>query len=178
MADGRQLPFPDARFEVVLSCGVLEHVGVAEEWEPEYRVAPLPDQAEQRRRFLAECLRVLRPTGVLYLDHPNGAFPIDFWHTKDAQGRQPRFHSLREGFLPSFGEVRHLAREIDPRCRVRALSPAGRFTFRRVKRRWYGQVFGGPSEAFFNLLRYWPLKWLAATPLNPYLVIEISRQTY
>ena len=35
-ADATHLPFPDASFDIVLSSGMLEHIGVAEEWTPGY----------------------------------------------------------------------------------------------------------------------------------------------
>jgi SAM-dependent methyltransferase len=47
-ADGMALPFPDATFDLVLSHAVIEHVADAP-------------------RYLAECRRVLRPGGHLYL---------------------------------------------------------------------------------------------------------------
>ncbi|MBI3667439.1 MAG: class I SAM-dependent methyltransferase [Acidobacteria bacterium] len=172
-ADATRLPFADARFDIVLNSGLLEHIGVREQWEPVYRVDPLPDQAEHRRRFLKECLRVLRRPGVLFIDHPNGAFPIDFWH--DEHRALPRFHWPTEKFLPTFKEVAGLARVVDPTCRVEALSPAGRFTFRRTARRWYGRLLAAPVEIWFNLLRYFPFSLLARSPLNPYLVLRITR---
>jgi SAM-dependent methyltransferase len=175
LADALRLPFPKGCFDIVLSCGILEHIGVSEEWEPEYQVTPLADQAVHRTQFLSECLRVLQPSGVLYIDHPNGKFPIDFWHSNDDRGR-PRFHRLSEKFLPTFPEVSRLIARVEPSCRVQALSPAGRFTYRRVGRRWYGKTLAAPGELFFQLLRYPPLRWLAASPLNPYLVLKISRE--
>lgn len=174
MADATRLPFASRRFDIVVSCGMLEHVGVAEQGEPVYRVAPLADQAERRCAFLRECLRVLRPGGALFLDHPNGAFPIDFWHNN--HGAAPRLHWPSERFLPTFGEVVALARAADPACRVEALSPAGRFAFRRVARRWYGKLLAPLVELYFELLRYRPLSLLSATALNPYLVLRITRQ--
>ena len=173
-ADACRLPFADNSFEIVLSCGLLEHVGVVEQGEPCYTVAPLPNQAELRREFLAECLRVLRRPGAFYLDHPNGAFPIDFWHNHYPSGG-PRFHPRSEKFLPTFKEVVELARSVEPRCRVEAISPAGRFTFRRSTRRWYGKLFARPLELYFELLRYSPFSLLAGSPLNPYLVVRITR---
>lgn len=49
--DGTALPFEDASFDLVLSHSVIEHVKVAE-------------------RYLAECRRVLKPGGVLFLQTP------------------------------------------------------------------------------------------------------------
>ena len=107
---------------MVFSCGLLEHIGVTEWADPRYHVVPRADQAELRRQFVVECLRVLRNPGALYIDHPNGAFPVDFWHN-DNRGR-PRFHRTSEKFLPTFNEVVRLAHAADLTCRVEALSPA------------------------------------------------------
>ena len=49
--DGMALPFPDASFDLVLSHSVIEHVS-------------------QARTYLAECHRVLRKGGVLFLSTP------------------------------------------------------------------------------------------------------------
>ncbi len=174
-ADATRLPLVDSSFDIVFSCGLLEHIGVVEQGEPSYTVAPLPNQAELRREFLAECLRVLRRPGILCLDHPNGAFPIDFWHNHYTRSGRARFHWPWEKFLPTLKEVVTLAHAVDPDCRVEAISPAGRFTFRRSTRRWYGKLFARPLELYFELLRYSPFSLLAGSPLNPYLVIRITR---
>lgn len=172
-ADATSMPFADGSFDLVFSCGMLEHIGVREACLPNYRVAPVPQQAELRRRFLAESIRILKPDGALFVDHPNGSFPIDFWHND--YRAWPRFHSPGEEFLPKFRQVAALAKAVAPGCKVEVLSPAGRFTFRRSNRRWYGKLFAGALESYFQLLRYPPFSTLAATPLNPYLVIRITR---
>ena len=43
-ADAGHLPFANCTFDIVLSSGMLEHIGVAEECTPQYRVSPLPEQ--------------------------------------------------------------------------------------------------------------------------------------
>jgi SAM-dependent methyltransferase len=171
-ADATRLPFANHEFDIVLSSGMLEHIGVAESCTPEYRVAPLANQRELRQAFLSESMRVLRPGGVLYLDHPNGAFPIDFWHN-DWKSR-PRVHMPLENFLPSFGEVKRLVEAIAPGAQVQAISPPGRFTYRRSHRRWYLKWFSSGMEGFFNLVKHGMLSSLAKSPLNPYLVIRIQ----
>lgn len=52
IADGRELPFPNASFDLVLSFGVIEH-------------------AKDFQRFLSESRRVLRPGGSLALIQPH-----------------------------------------------------------------------------------------------------------
>ncbi|HUP60615.1 MAG TPA: class I SAM-dependent methyltransferase [Thermoanaerobaculia bacterium] len=167
VASALALPFPDGYFDAVLSSGVIEHIGVAESANP-YRVAPLPDRDAQRAAFMRELLRVLAPGGVLFLDCPNGAFPIDFWHG-DAPGK-PRFHSTREGFLPSFAEIDALVGG-----RAEALSPYKRLQFRQAAQHWYGRAFSAPMEWLFRLMRVRGFRWLAKSALNPFLVARASR---
>ena len=174
VSDGAALPFPDAFFDAVIGAGVLKHIGVTESVFPRYRVSPRPDRDEARTCFLKELLRVVKPEGRVWLDFPNGLFPIDFWHGTGASGI--RLHSLREGFLPSARDVRRLISSLDSSCRVEAVSPAGRLAFRRVKRHWYGRLLWLPVSALFSLMALRPFSWLAAGPLNPYLVLEITRK--
>ena len=166
VADGARLPFAGGVFDVVLCSGVLEHVGVAELGGEEYRVTVLPERDTARRAFLASLLRVLKPGGALYLDFPNGAFPIDFWH--GTRGGAARFHSPREGFLPTAREVRALAGRT---VTVTPISPNRRLRFKQVGQHWYGRAFAAPMQLFFALMDRVP--WLAATALNPYLVLRL-----
>ena len=174
LADARRLPFRDGAFDIILSCGVLEHVGVRECWAPAYSVRPLPDQEECRQRFVAECLRVLRRPGVLFLDYPNGAFPVDFWHPRDHRNR-PRWHWPSERFLPTAPELRQLVRASEKSVTIRALSPAGRFRYERTGRRWYGKLLRKAVEFGFRSIRSPRFAWLAESRLNPYLVFKVSR---
>jgi ubiquinone/menaquinone biosynthesis C-methylase UbiE len=59
-ADGRNLPFKDASFDVVHSSAVLEHVG----------------SAENQRSFIAELTRVA--SRAVFITTPNRWFPVEF----------------------------------------------------------------------------------------------------
>lgn len=58
VADGRDLPFPDASFDLAFSNSTIEHVG----------------DAEAQRRFAAEMMRCGRQ---VYLQTPNRWFPVE-----------------------------------------------------------------------------------------------------
>lgn len=170
VADALRLPFPNAAFDFVLSSGVIEHLGVRETGGATYNVEPLPSRDTVRREYIRELVRVAR--GSLFIDCPNGAFPIDFWHGPRAGGM--RWHSPREGFLATYRQIVRLARDIDPSLRVRALSPHRRLRFEQVGRHWYGRAFAVPAALLLRAMNVAP--WLARSPLNPYLVVEIIRR--
>ena len=174
VADAASLPFPDGFFDGIVSSGVFEHVGVREFRTPEYSVQPEADQEEKRLRFLVELVRVMRPGGVIWIDAPNGSFPIDLWHATSMEGR-PRFHSLRERFLPKLREIRRLLKRVDPDLRAAAISPHERFRFGRIRRRSYGKLVAAAASLWFRLMKAPLLSRLAGSPLNPYLVIEVTR---
>jgi SAM-dependent methyltransferase len=171
VADGARLPFPNSFFDVVLCSGVLEHIGVQEILDGAYTVTVLPERDAARRAFLVELLRVIAPGGALYLDFPNGYFPIDFWH--NTRPGKARWHSLRERFLPTFEEVRGLLKQINAPLAISALSPNRRLAFRQVRQHWYGRLLAGPARLFFELMDRAPI--LARSALNPYLVIRVVK---
>ena len=172
VADTRYLPFADGSFDMVISSGVLEHVGVREGRNPHYWVDPTEDRDVQRLAFLRELVRVLSPSGLLYLDFPNGAFPIDFWHGDKPGGA--RFHRLSEGFLPKTSEIRSYLRELGA-FRVEPQSPLNRLRMRQVGAHWYGRLLQLPMKALLGSMRVPGLRFLAGSFLNPYLVLKVAR---
>ncbi|MDA8020414.1 MAG: class I SAM-dependent methyltransferase [Thermoanaerobaculia bacterium] len=170
VADTRKLPFPDEFFDVVLSSGVLEHVGVDEIGGESYSVAPRGSRDEERLAFLGELLRVVRSDGVMYLDFPNGSFPIDFWHGTVPGGA--RFHSLSEGFLPKTTEIRRYLGSLGG-YELRPLSPRTRLRMRQVGQHWWGKLLRAPMRGLLWAMEQPGLEPLAASPLNPYLILEI-----
>ena len=107
---------------------------------------PLSRRADARPRRTAaaisrRALRVLAPDGRLFLDFPNGAFPIDFWH-----GVKP---GARAGIPPARGFCRPCRRSA--RCardRRRAerdgAQPRGPAAFPAGLAHWYGRALRAP----------------------------------
>jgi SAM-dependent methyltransferase len=169
VADGSSLPFPDGCFDVVIASGVIEHIGVDEVGSPHYAVRPRATRDDERATFVRELFRVTRNGGDVFIDCPNGAFPIDFWHG-DTPGAA-RVHPRDEGFLPKASELRALfaGREVE------FLSPYRRLQFGQASRHWYGRLLGRPVGAFFYLMRLPIVRRLASSALNPFLVVRVRK---
>lgn len=173
-ADSLRLPFPDGFFDAILCSGVLEHVGVRESRSDRYSVTVLDERDSERTRFLGEHARVLAPGGVLLLDFPNGACPLDFWHSD--QPGAPRWHARNERFLPTVAEIRRYCSALSGKWEVMVRGAAGRLQFRQVGRHWYGRLFTRPVALWLRLLGTRPFSALRETGLNPFLVLELRRR--
>lgn len=173
VASALSLPFLNAYFDVVISSGVIEHIGTIETAPPFYSARAVANQRELRVAYLSELGRVLKPGGHIFVDCPNGAFPVDFWHG-NAPG-SPRFHRRSEQFLPTFREIRALAQAAMQGSRVRAHSPRGRLQFKQSATHMHGRIFRAPLSLAFSLMERRPFSWLARTAANPFLVVQISK---
>jgi SAM-dependent methyltransferase len=155
-ANALHLPFPTGSFDVVLSSGLIEHIGIQEEQHPRFSARRLPDCDAQRQEFINELVRVLKPDGFILLDHPNGGSPADFWH-----GGKPgsiRWHRLHEDMLPRFDEVAAYFAQADGGLALCSLSPSHRLSFRRIRSHWYGIAFTPLVKTFFRLIEL-PSPW-------------------
>ena len=174
-ADALRMPFAEASFDAVLSSGLVDHLGInEEEGEDGYLSYRLADCHVQRRRFVRELIRVLKSDGFILLDHPNGAFPADFWHGGEAGSI--RWHLPGGDMLPRFSEIAAYFREADPRMRLISLSPVRRLSFQKVGAHWYGRMLAPAIRFWLNVIDLKPLSFLARSFLNPYLVTVATRR--
>lgn len=172
-ANALHLPFKSSTFDVIVSSGLVEHIGIVEENSHGYRSSRLPDCDAQRARFVSELVRVLKEDGLILIDHPNASFPVDFWHG-GATGSF-RWHLPRGDMLPSFAEIARYFQAADPTLRLYSLSPIHRLRFQQVRKHWYGVLLAPLMKFWLRLLDFPALSFLAGSCLNPYLVTLASR---
>ncbi|MBI1853352.1 MAG: class I SAM-dependent methyltransferase [Planctomycetes bacterium] len=164
LADATRLPFRDATFDLVLSIGVIEHVGAVGDGR-ELR----PDFRDERRRYAAELWRVTKPGGFVLMATPNRLCPIDVWHGPFVMGGH--FHGPGESFLPSYREIRALFEPLPRFAESTAESIDGFFQFERVRRHAAMRALLGPARAAIWLQDRPGLRWLRRSPLNPFLIV-------
>lgn len=174
--DATSLPLRGGVFDVVLSRGVIEHIGTS---TGHYTLEA--NFATARRRFAEELVRILPPGGRALVACPNKAFPVDIQHGP-SDGLEPA-HRLRElvfartgvnvhrtwgaYHLLSFPEVQRLFTAAGARG-VRPLPIRDYFAFGRFQRGAL-KPFGSAATAYVSHLP--PALW--RSPLNPYVIAEI-----
>lgn len=171
IADASALPFRNQSFEVLVSSGMIEHVGVSERANP-YVIVPLPNRGELRQSVVQEFVRVCQPEAAVIVDFPNGSFPVDFWHG-DTIGAF-RVHSVPDVLLPSFCNMRCWAKQSGAKASLKRLR--GRLHFRQVGKHWWGRLFSPLMQVFIRGLDAASAIGLGrfVAPLYPYLVVQLQ----
>jgi len=171
VANAAALPFRSGVAAAVVASGMLEHIGVMEERTDRYRVSALPARDPAREAVVRELLRVTAPGSALYLDFPNGSFPVDFWHGDDIASF--RWHRIPDPLCPDFWSVRLWAKRSGATVTLHRLH--GRLQFRQVGTRRAGRILTPPMKAFLRLLdaalSFAPARLLAA--FYPFLVLSL-----
>ena len=175
-ADGCSLPFADNFFDVVYSLGVIEHIGTVLG-----HCTLRPDYWEKRRAYAEELLRVTKPDGRIIVACPNKTFPVDVQHgPTDALSPKAPIRSLiarktgltlhktwGEHHLLSYSETRRLFRA---GSNFRSLPLRGYFGFGKFEYGWL-KPFAALAKWYVNSLP----ETLRASPLNPYMLVEIRK---
>lgn len=168
VGDGRRLPFEDDRFDALTSYGVIEHVGAVGD-----TVEVEPDVWEQRVLFARECARVVAPGGAMIISTPNRLHPADYFHSPNRFGM--RWHSPREQFSLSFGDMKRLYVD-EAGCRaIRPLGMADAFVFHRVREHLWGRVLAPVAKVGLGAMGWRAMEPIARSPLNPFLIVRIDR---
>ena len=176
-ADVSELPFADGAFDVVLSLGVIEHIGTVTG-----HCTLAPDYAARRLRFARELMRVTRQGGRILIACPNKSFPVDIHHgPSDAASQAGRLRTSmhrRTGLnfhrtwgryhLVSYPELRHLFVDGAAAASIRTVPARGYFG--------YGSAGGGGFRRTISraYVEHLPAS-VRHTFLNPFVLAEIRR---
>ena len=176
IADGRKLPFSDGSFDVVISLGVIEHVGAIGDSAELY-----PDVKEQRLDFIREACRLLKNDGRFILACPNRLFPIDFQHNisqsqyfkllGDKFGMS--FHSPFNPMLLSYSDIAGYCNDIGKNYSVIPL-PQTNYLGLKFRNSPFLKPFSWICRLIFRLLDMMPKK-VRESFLNPYMLCEIKK---
>ena len=169
LANGKNLPLENESFDVAFCGCVFPHVGVVGD---SYTVSPTYHQ--DRLQLAQEMTRVVRPGGKIVVASPNRLFPADLFHGREAGSYKVRPYWPGDPFLLSANDYRDLFLEAG--CsEATALPVENYWGFIRAKNSLKGQVFRLPVRTAFWLASREPLRFLRNSPLNPWIVVGITR---
>lgn len=181
-SEADRLPFASNSFDIVISMGVIEHIGTGAG-----HCTLADDYWQLRQRYADELLRVTSPGGRIIITCPNKSFPADWQHevadqyTPDnwlTRGRAGIFKATGLNIHKTWGryhllshrEVRSLFCGAGRAGSCRSLSLSGYFSLNRLQR---GAL--RPLGAFARVyLEHMPRR-LRDSFLNPYIIMEIRK---
>jgi SAM-dependent methyltransferase len=174
IADGISLPFEDNYFDVVITLGVIEHigaVGATAELNGNYKA--------MRTKFLSEAFRILNSQGTLIVACPNRTFPIDFQHNISKLGILKKMgvkaglsiHSPFNRFLLSYSDIRKYVERVKPTARIKPL-PIHSYLGLTFRNSPFLSPLALMANAYLALLDHLPA-FIRSSFMNPYMICAI-----
>ena len=170
--DGSSLPFKDNSFDVVISFGVIEHIGTV---DGIWRLRD--DYKELRQSYASEIMRVTRGGGKIIIGCPNKSCPIDPAHYQPPENRIRDLIFRKTGlnlhrtwgdwYLLSHREVRQF---FSGTHNFRSLPLKGYFAFSKFQK-W--PVLRPLKSAIQGWVEDMP-QWAANSFLSPYVMVEMT----
>ncbi len=168
VANGNKLPFKDGMFDVVISCGVIEHIGAVGDSRE-----LLPNYKELRKEFAEELIRVTSATGSLIITTPNRLSPVDFWHGPFIMGM--RFHLPTDYFCLSVGDLKYIFDVGSKTRKMRVLPLSGLFMYKRYKHRLLTRVMVSVFNVIVSIISIERFEFLRRGCLAPFIVARIDK---
>ena len=175
-ADGRNLPFDKETFDIIISLGVIEHVGAVGTTSKLYS-----DYENSRVQFIGEAVRTLKKNGRLILACPNRTFPFDFQHNiskskffmQMAAKTGISVHSPFNNLLLSYQDVRKHALSVSNDLKLSPL-PVYKYLglnfYNSPKLKPFSKIF---DNYLFLLDKF--SKSMRMSFLNPYMICELKK---
>jgi len=170
LANGKHLPFESESFDGVFCGCVFPHVGVVGDSH-----SVRPDYGAERAALAREIARALKPGGHIFVSSPNRWFPLDIFHGRAAGSHQPRPYCFRDPFLLSRADYSRLFAPAGC-ARAEAQPVRGYWGFVRSRGSLKGRLLSWPVRLLFNFVSSPGLGALRASPLNPWLVVMITKK--
>lgn len=164
------LPYPDSSFDAIVTGCLLPHIGVVGDTS---KVGQ--DWKTQRQRVAAELMRVLRPGGFIIVGNPNRLCPLDLFHKGQMNGPNSlvRWHSPTEKFLLSFADHKKI---FGKAARLKTLPVAGYWGFHSKRQKFLTSILALALRGYFVFLSVPQFSFLRRSPLNPWLMILITKE--
>ena len=170
LANGKNLPYEDATFDVAYCGCVFPHVGTEGD---SHRV--MPGYREERLAIAREMTRVLKPDGHILVSSPNRWCPVDIFHGRSPEHPFPRLNPPGSPFLLSPADYRDLFGRAG--CNFFRLLPVtGYWGFINLKARLTGRLLALPVESVFRLVSMEPFRFLRGLPVSPWLVMLMKKE--
>jgi SAM-dependent methyltransferase len=163
------LPYPDDTFDAVFTGCLLPHIGVMGD-----TTTLAPNADDQRARAAADLLRVVRPGGYIVMGSPNRLCPVDLFHKGQMASANSlvRWHWPSERFLLSFGDEVEL---FGTGAKLETLPVSGYWGFHTKESRAATRWMARAMKLYFALLSLPPLGALRRSPLNPWLMVLVTK---
>lgn len=174
--DGNDLPFEDRSFDIIISLGVIEHVGAIGS------SAELHSDYKQRRKyFVMEALRVLKDGGSLIIACPNRICPIDFQHNisrskffgRLAEKTGVSIHSPFNRFLLTYRDIMEYAQLVFPEIGMRLL-PVNNYLGLAFRKSAFLRSLSKAFKLYLAVLDRAPV-FVRGSFLNPYMLCVLSK---
>jgi len=164
------LPYSDSSFDAIVTGCLLPHIGVVGDTSTVGQ-----DWKLQRQRVATELLRVLRPGGFMIVGNPNRLCPLDLFHKGQMNGPNSlvRWHKPSEKFLLSFADHKEL---FGKAAKLKTLPVAGYWGFHSKRQKFLTAMLALALRAYFVFLSIPQFSFLRRSPLNPWLMILITKE--
>ncbi|NQS90131.1 class I SAM-dependent methyltransferase [Patescibacteria group bacterium] len=167
VGDGKQLPFKNESFDVIIMLEVIEHIG-----SDDLSNLNKKEVEAARKEFISGLLNCLNKGGYVLLSSPNKNFCIDFFHKPNFLGRV-RLHSPWEAMTVSYNELIRYFVKIGNCSSIESLSIEG--FFHNKSARGIKKLIYKLANIYFRAINKGVYPFVPHSFLCPHLIMLIKK---